>query len=257
MKKSTAAICCLGILLSLNAFCQDLPPLGSLPMLYNGGFAGESGDLRINAGGIYRHEKNNSYEDSQSSFYLSADGLIPKIRTGIGASAIYSNSTNGLYTLSVSPKIPLKGRYTIAPFVDVNYVGRADRHLDSHFRIRAGVLFNSRKLYLGLSLDPFERLTFQGGYSFQKSPQSKFSFTPQLVIGYVRHIYEGKNHIALRDFSLMFRYQKIIWGLNRNGVALGYQSDKLKVMISQIPLRGHYLGSLSLRYIFNATDYRF
>ncbi|HYG40801.1 MAG TPA: hypothetical protein VD908_19385 [Cytophagales bacterium] len=297
MKKIiTTALCCISILLALKLSAQELP-LGTQPIKYNGGFAGETGNLRMNFGSGLT----TSSITLNNVNAITVDGFIPKIRTGVGVSTGYGHSKHNFnaiqingalaenemndkvtfITFAISPKLSFRGKYTFAPFFDYSYTNFNSNtkwgFLDSveTFRNntsswsakgRAGFLFNTRKLYVGITFDIFNASKRFGnrysifttndfttsyfllGYSFQKSLESKFSVTPQLVLGF-RKFPGSKPEILLEDFSLMFKYKKVIWGLNNSGVAIGFQSRKYKILLSQFYNSGYY-GSLTLRYIF-------
>jgi hypothetical protein len=60
---------------------------------------------------------------------------------------------------------------------------------------------------------------------------------------------------APTDFILNFRYKKIIWGVNTTGVHVGWQTDKLRIMLSDnlgYTRRDDpgYAANIALRYIF-------
>lgn len=114
--------------------------------------------------------------------------------------------------------------------------------------------------------------TLQAGYTFQRSTESKFSFTPQIM---VRAIGDRYNHYTNSDYffeefeytfdrpyslllryNLNFRYSKFIGGLNNAGVHVGFQNDRLRVMVTNRGLLNFfqpgssYNGNLSFRYVF-------
>jgi hypothetical protein len=237
MKNLKRTLTCLGILLSYFSYSQVSPPLGSLPMLYNGGFAGESGQGRL-ALGIQTSKR---LWNGNFSGYGSYDHFFSKISTGIGLTAIVG--TQNAYILSISPKISFKGKYTLAPFVEGSYIS-------DKFEGGGGFLFNSQKFYLGYSLTTFASF-LQIGYSFQRLPESVFSFTPQLVFQ-INSI--SRPDIDIPAYSFIFRYKKFITGINDNGLALGYQGKKDKIVLSQNYLffwtRNESAVNLSYRHFF-------
>jgi hypothetical protein len=152
--------------------------------------------------------------------------------------------------------------------------------------MRAGFLMNTRKAYFGLSTNVYSSihhdhthielkrfntargviypdfiLYAQSGYTFQRSPDSKFAFTPQLVLGYYHpsdkyipgDVADG---LFLKDLSVMFRYNKLIWGGNITGYAVGLQSTRLKLMYTQRLDFMNYSANVSLRYIFKDAGSR-
>jgi hypothetical protein len=293
-----------GILLSFAGYGQVIP-LGALPMQYNPAFAGEAGGPRfnLNAGLLtasrFRH---NDY-----NLNTSYDHFIPAIRSGIGFSAGYYTSsvpyiaTEGYrFTVAVAPKFSLKGKYTISPSLDLTYGSSAlssnpppgtlePLNLNGyHLLGRAAVLVNSRKWYAGYSVDiPLhntyryrlfgrndispERFTsyWQFGYTFQRSSESKFSFTPQIVFltgtdRYNRYSRNSFRYFAPEAFSLNFRYGKFIWGANNAGFHVGVQTERVRVMLSNgFGRRGlvtsdglgddAYTGNISFRYMLKQS----
>ncbi|QHT67950.1 hypothetical protein GXP67_15535 [Rhodocytophaga rosea] len=174
-----------------------------------------------------------------------------------------ANPRNGYISLAIAPKFSIKGKYTISPSLNfgysqswnLRYGGYVDgvlvlRKVQAHtISSGAAILFNSNKYYIGYSVslggknffsDTTSSRTWdiindyssflQLGYTFQRSSSSKFSFTPQLVLGAYKDNYENRFRIRLEAFILNFRYQKFIWGLNDGGIHLGWQNDKLRFM---------------------------
>ena len=76
------------MLCTFKSQAQGFPPLGALPMIYNGGFAGESGSQRM----IISTSFVDSEMQNESLYSASFDAFIPKIRTGIGVSGGHSIS---------------------------------------------------------------------------------------------------------------------------------------------------------------------
>lgn len=219
----------------------------------------------------------------------------------------------------ISPKFSFGGKYTLAPFVRFNLVeGKSDHFYlgtqglssyESKSRsggISSGALFNSSKWYVGFTVGsrqlqnlfyqennipasnsnftftywtPSVNWSFQAGYTFQRKPDSKFSFTPQIVFSPFRYRQYFSNTIGnqtiehkssdqgvrIDDMNLMFRYKKIIAGvnvqrvkINKNffqawkdpDISLGYQTKKFRILLNQNYTRGVYEGKLGLRYIF-------
>src|SRR5688572_10255045 len=84
MRKVITAVTCIGIALTFKLQGQDMKiPLGTMPMIYNGGFAGEGEHPRINTGGYYSsmwgYSKINDY-----GYIVSYDQFVRALRTGIG-----------------------------------------------------------------------------------------------------------------------------------------------------------------------------
>jgi hypothetical protein len=193
------------------------------------------------------------------------------------------------YTVSaaVAPKFSLRGKWTLSPSLDLEYLGGRSTVNDirnlgfegERWRGRAGLLVNTSKFYFGYSFVVMDRLSqrfsngiskagrptgfnsyLQLGYTFQRSPESNFSFTPQLTwaIGtgdFPAFDYRQKAGINyFQAFSLNFRYKQFIWGVNNTGVHVGWQSSRVKVMASNgIGSAGDgssgYAGNVSLRYM--------
>ncbi len=220
-------------LMSIVAYGQQVlaQPLGALPMQYNGGFAGEAGSPRLNsnvgftsAGWTYG-----------KGYHLatSYDQFIPALRSGIGATVLTSHATGPRYkynwqgfSVAVAPKISLNGKWTFSPSLDLSYHagrstvrdGRWGGNVESErWQSRAGLLFNTSKFYIGYSVAVVDYLSIryangitesgrpyrlasylQVGYTFQRSPKSDFSFTPQLTIATGSSKYFGL-HLRRQD----------------------------------------------------------
>jgi hypothetical protein len=253
--------------------------------------------------------------------FISIDHFLKKIGSGVAftASKVSDNSvSNGAFvSVVISPKFSLRGKYTFAPFADFSFIRGHNTYppgvtfsnfpsdyVTRDFKIKSGFLINTARGYVGLSAELVNystdifanretwrifsnvRYTFQTGYTFQRTPESKFSFTPQLALLY----YQYKRHdpvsggmvrmsvIDLMDLSLMFRYSKFIAGVNNSGLILGYQTDKLRLLVGNMysvvgiyktiniadrihfhPLPYYipsdkYTGSVSVRYVFRKKE---
>jgi hypothetical protein len=197
-------------------------------------------------------------------------------------------SVGGKYTLSPSFDVEygrLQQSHKEHPVV--TWRGDFERHW---VRSRAGVLFNTEKYYVGYSavllVGPPWRYPYIGrkaglygiflshlqlGYTFRSTTGSKFSFTPQLALRigeegrYSPHStrYVGSirgRGVGVEAFSLGCRYNRFLWGINNVGVHVGWQTERLRVMLTNnaglirrvdfIP----YTGNLSLRYVFKENE---
>ncbi len=277
-------------------------PLGALPMQYNGSFAGEAGSPRIstNVGlitgrGTYGkgYHLNASYDQFIPAL---RSGIGATVFYGHAASPLYEYSGQG-FSVAVAPKISLNGKWTFSPSLDLTYDrGRlpfsnsflndslipAYGYTSEQWQSRAGFLLNTSKLYIGYSVAVVDhrRIDFtngdrflgrptrfsswlQLGYTFQKSPESDFSFTPQLAfyIGSNRTLRFNRTNDRIGvnyfyAFNLNFRYKQFVWGVNNMGLHVGWQSHRVKVMASNsIGVAGKhidpgYTGNVSIRYLF-------
>jgi hypothetical protein len=211
----------------------------------------------------------------------------------------YFNSTasGASLTMAIAPKLSLKGKYTLSPSLDFTY-GMGDIAQSTNMvpfasfekngktysiSSRVGVLFNTNKLYVGYSVylmnrslrksviqvqdGPFSydfRSYLQTGYTFQRSTESKFSFTPQLVFRLTKTTYESKVRFGLESFNLNFRYKQIIWGVNNQGLHIGWQTDRIRLMLTNnygLHTGGSsgrdgfkYAANLSFRYMLGSKD---
>lgn len=284
------------LLLSLTSFAANAQPqqevnlpLGALPMQYNGSFAGEAGSPRIssNSGFSSVRSTREGYYSGGFHQHVSFDHFVPALSTGFGVGVHgtqdirYPYSTWGFYA-AVAPKVSLNGKWTLSPSVDLAYDG--EKYEAGQWRSRVGLLVNTSKFYLGYSVAVFDetavyagvgqrfswQLTkysscLQLGYTFQKSPESDFSFTPQLAF-YIGNRWsdpDGEYGRSwgdfFRAFHLNFRYRRFLWGVNNTGIHAGWQTHRLRVTASNgIGLAGRgglgYNGNLSLRYVFRNDD---
>lgn len=212
---------------------------------------------------------------------VSVDHFLRRLRSGVAFTAgrmaedqnmlaDYQKHSISFGSITISPKVSAKGKYTFAPFVDFYFGHERDTVAQDHhtawlhrwneFRIKTGFLINSEKAYVGLSAQIFEytsvpfeetsmkffqnvKYILQGGCTFQHKPESKYSFTPQFAFGFARQhltyltqyypsLFEDWRANYYYDFSLVFRYMKFITGLNTTGVMLGYQNTRFKLQIS-------------------------
>lgn len=291
-----------GCLLSLvaNGQANSGVPLGVLPTLYNGSFAGETGSPRLNTlvGIGY-----NRYFGGGYHAYAAYDQFIPALRSGIGIVAGHARSRYGgdrfvpghegtgrgtYFSAAIAPKFSMGGKLTFSPSLDVSFNSNSTHFTGpqaeqqsggSTVRSRIGLLLNTEKFYAGYSVllvDRFnthvendtvswrtagrtEKFTsyWQFGYTFGRGTESKFSFTPQLVFTTGTRQYSRRGYVlfAPTDFILNFRYKKIIWGVNTTGVHVGWQTNKVRIMLSDNLAytrrdEPSYAANIALRYIF-------
>jgi hypothetical protein len=191
-------------------------------------------------------------------------------------------------SLAVAPKFSIKGKVTVSPSVNVSlYWGRNEYwngQADQEYKIntvrsRVGLLFNTEKFYFGYSVHLFDQFKvhqndttaalpgrrferfnsyFQAGYTLGHPTESRFSCTPQLVLRLEspRYVRGGRASFHPVDFNLNFRYKKIIWGLNLTGVHVGWQTDRLRIVLSDsldyLEREPGYAANIALRYIFKS-----
>jgi hypothetical protein len=268
----------LGITFSYASHGQNIP-WGVLPMDVNSSFAGEGGAPRFNSNFFLHSFRHNDRIDVSYDIRTSYDQFIPKIRSGVGITAhtgsMESNySSNWGLGLAIAPKFSFKGKYTFSPSLDfhhssVNPYNTAWPFVSERYgrtQSNLGLLLNTSKFYIGYSLSLMNKLFFKddqpsiksdefrshihGGYTFQKSSDSNFSFTPQIAIGIV-HNREFQDHRIFIPFNFTFRQNNFIWGISNAGLHLGLQNEKIRVMVSNnlgIP-NSNYWSNLSFRYL--------
>ena len=186
------------------------------------------------------------------------------------------------FQLMAAPKFSIAGKYTISPGIAISYnhmahkgdflnygkeyteLADTSKLTENKINFAASILFNSKKYYAGISFysrgfyshdqgigantfltarrKPF--LVFQTGYTFQRTSESKFSFTPQLAIA----IHSEGSNVSFVDLNLKFRYKKVIWGLYGDGLYLGYQNDKISIT-GALSLKEASSASLSARIL--------
>jgi hypothetical protein len=215
----------------------------------------------------------------------------------------FFSSSGYSFALAVAPKFSLKGKYTVSPSLDLSYGAAdqifknrpnatGDQQINGfNLQSRAGLLANTRKWYVGYALEiplrnayryrGFDGLVipsssdttlsvtkrfnsyWQFGYTFQRSPESKFSFTPQIVFktghdGFGLGWNGEFRYFTPVVFNLNFRYNKFIWGINNTGVHLGWQTDRIRVMLSNgFGYNGResgYTGNATFRYMLKQND---
>jgi|GEM_PF-1574909 len=319
MSRILFASCVAALLYSTKIQAQRIPA-GALPMNYNGGFAGEAGAPRVAAFSLFDYGPfpyygSDPYVLNRGSF-ISVDNFVKKIRSGVGLTAGHQTNDHSYrstsMSLAISPKFSHLGKYTFAPFADFSF-GRTHYLMDplynpvhfvsDNFSFKSGFLLNSDKAYIGVSAEILrdgsryaarflENVEYylQAGYTFQRTPGSDFSFTPQLVLSYQRIDYERiwtyepitVNWLRLVDLSLGFRHKKFIWGINNTGLMAGYQSDRFKLQVTNFYTDRHragefanlsnsehfylgawpfpdspkkYFGCISLRYLFKENSF--
>jgi hypothetical protein len=285
-----------GMLLSLASYGQrSIAPLGALPMQNNSSFAGEGSGPRISSNIGFNSDYIN-FSQKRLITDVSYDQFVSGIHTGVGISTSYYNENNGggkasMYTIgaAIAPKFSIKGKVTISPSLDFSF-SRGDVYLDfrrydgteleytyDYFRSRVGILVNTQKWYVGYSVDlytnykysddtiearigtPFKGFNsvLQLGYTFQRSTDAKFSFTPQIAFKIREQPQRFEDSLWERikqvDFNFTFRHDKFIWGANGNGIHVGLQTQQIRVMLTNWIKDDNtypYAGNLSFRYTF-------
>ena len=280
--------------------------ISGFPLTVNPAFAGNMGVGRLSVNSFYNLLNKNRYKSNQGST-IAYDFFLKKLSTGIGISisenhkqnpAIYSPYTNDNFkaSLAIAPKFSISGKYTFSPAVslemlntDQNYRSDMDingggfydfklkKRIDNYFSITGGVLFNSKKLFTGLTYKKALNnrfgsdvkyqwnATFQIGYVFQRTDDSKFSFSPSAVFklnNYTSFAYDEVNKVNHLRYStaglvvpdllnLNFRYSKLIWGIGTDFM-IGYQSANNNLRIMAISSNNSQ--EINLRYVFNKKN---
>ena len=263
---------------SHDAYSQYLP-IGILPMEYNPSFAGSVGNSRIVSNFIYK-EPYDGLNYSVSGLYefdLSYDNYFPALRSGIGIvtkvgsydvdrySGIDLKIWNTSTELAIAPKISINGKYTLSPSMSLKYNKFFTYHTETwhrssdNFYSKFGLLFNASHYYIGYAAEYHygsSGLTtaLQFGYTFQKSIDSKFSFTPQFALPII--ISPGI-YVYWPSYNLSFRYGSFILGAISQfeytyptGFQLGWQNKGWRILLSN-DFTDRYISNLTLRYIFN------
>lgn len=285
-----------GMLLSFASYGQRSDaPLGALPMQYNSSFAGEGSGPRISSNIGFNSDYIN-FPLRRLITDLSYDQFVSRIHTGVGLSTSYYNGRSefgktAAYSVgaAIAPKFSIKGKVTISPSLDFSFA-RGDVYLDfrrydgteleygyTYIRSRAAILVNTQKWYVGYSVDAYTNLDYRNdtiatrigtpfkgfnsvlqlGYTFQRSTDAKFSFTPQIAFKIREQPQRFEDPLWERikqvDFNFTFRHDKFIWGANGNGIHVGLQTQQLRLMLTNWIKDDNtypYAGNLSFRYIF-------
>lgn len=236
------------------------------------------------------------YRSHQLGIYASYDKYFPGIRSGIGITVSRNSSSSEMFdynaeyifnsnytniSFDVAPKISIKGKCTLSPSLRISYYGGEiefdipdpDRYprIEEGYRegisTRVGLLFNTDRYFIGYSVhlfsSEFEGIDFgsfsstlQAGYTFQRDAESKFSFTPQVVIGLRSPTEFGNNVLTFPSLNLGFRYGQFLGSLlsmNSDYIPsfqLGWQNNGWRIITSH-EFDMIYKPTLSVRYIFN------
>ncbi|HEX8548069.1 MAG TPA: hypothetical protein VF691_14000 [Cytophagaceae bacterium] len=210
------------------------------------------------------------------------------------------NTDNINLGLSFAPKFSFKGKYTLSPAVEINgnikntnyqHLSHKSEPVNTSFSpgARLGLSFNASKFYIGASyhfdgnfrnyrgIGWFgERRGYtatsgphgylQLGYNFQKREDSKFGFSPQLVLGRSKEHFKSSNqeYSAISNYMLInlnFRYKQFVWGTSWAGyygvqLMAGWQKKNFRIAYlhaGQFNLTS-FVGEVSFRYIFNKKE---
>jgi hypothetical protein len=277
-------------------------------MYYNPSFAGSGQSARVSY--VSRIVSYNRMKSVYSYNNLSADTYIPEIATGIGikvdatTSRYEKNSFQPTFRyntysagIAFAPKISIKGLYTISPAIELDYYRENDLKPDSSFKdlknktfgfigLTGSILFNSKKLYAGLTFNTFSRhslgtqaksyyrfsgskiplwfVTAQVGFTIHKNDKSNFSITPQGIFDFT-----GDDILfGIRQIDINFRFRKILFGPTMNqldgiGFMLGRQSDSFKIIfvncigfLFEVAHKNglSYRGMIGVRYFLNKKN---
>lgn len=293
MKKFCIVLIMSAVLVFPTTVFSQYLPVGLMPMEYNSSFAGSAGNPRVCTSTFFSHLINEYADYTRYGFHASYDQFVPKLRSGVGIkiSGINTSYISGAndralnFSALIAPKLSIKGKYTISPSLELGYNNDFWRSSNSSYKRNyngftgmAGILFNASNYYLGYMARVFQNESnrsdywssnlysaFQFGYSFQKSKDSKFSFTPQLVFPLIA----GKNSIEWYwpAYNLSFRFNHFIVGVINQynipypvGFQLGWQKNGWRILLSNHFKGASYTNSnnkadytvnFSLRYIFN------
>ncbi|CAN5469321.1 hypothetical protein BH23BAC1_BH23BAC1_23330 [soil metagenome] len=255
------------------------------PMEINSSFAGEGGAPRLSSNFLLYTFRHTDRKEFNYDIRTSYDQFIPQIRSGVGITAHTSSWESNFSSrlgigIAIAPKFSVKGKYTFSPSLDFHYSSVNPYNTawpflsEKHGRIQSnfGLLLNTKKYYIGYSVSLMNRIFFNndqpslardefrsnihGGYTFQRSPNSNFSFTAQLAFLIV-HNREFQESWVFIPFNFTFRQKILIWGISNAGLHLGLQNARLRLMISNnlgIPNENH-ISNLSFRYLLPGRSY--
>jgi len=257
-----------GMLCSFFCHGQNVP-LGTMPLLFNGSFAGEGEAPRIHS---FLDYTNLGYSHPIIGIFTSYDQFVPALGSGVGIFTGFSLSSNSISYryggAAIAPKFSYKGKFTISPSLDFRYSSFQSVPLErKFFSSSAGLLINSSRFFFGYSITIFRNAisdglyqprrintslgfsVFQLGYTFQRSQESKFAFTPQILIVPFMGAFPAK-------FLMNFKYDKVLWGIGDNGLHVGWQTEKLRIMAFNdvfwriLDDRNYNTTNISFRYVF-------
>ncbi|MCU0355323.1 MAG: type IX secretion system membrane protein PorP/SprF [Cytophagales bacterium] len=231
------------------------------------------------------------YSNSSLSTYYNR--FRPDSASGLTRTTHESRGAAHGFSVAIAPKFSIKGKYTLSPSIDLSYHasesynelwftnGTRQDIVSRSVVGRVALLFNSQKWYIGYSINvplyqaftynssdvyPARRFVsyWQMGCTFQRSAESRFSFTPQVVFltghepRFVLTTFRSFRYFAPVEIILNFRHNKFIWGFNRAGLHVGWQTARMRLMLSQrvyvSSTQSAYLGGVSFRYVFKHSE---
>jgi hypothetical protein len=271
--------------------------IGIMPMEFNPSFAGNTGGHRIVALGGYEHSGGRAKQTSPTSSVgfiklnsplasISYDNFISKIGSGIGfymSSRKYSAGTKedeNSYTsfdalkagLIISPKISIRGKYTIAPSIGLNYKKlrydsqpseflmdfdsinyRPEQYKSDFFYLTAGLLFNTENFYVGYA---HYLPTFNGA-------GQKNSFYEERYISYNKqnYYYSDKQYGIIqagykfqksKDSKSSYLLQKMVWTNHKLDLITLFISNlsftfKYRKVLLGVSTTDHLLGGVGFQ----------
>ncbi len=269
-----------------------------LPMYYIPSFAGNLGRVRVASENFYKYSDYNKTFSTMVSvdgfvpklssgvgFFLGYDNYSNKPGTGYDYHSNYSSMG-----FIFAPKISIKGKYTLSPGLSLtgnnvhkymgehiaavydpknfepHYVDFSAKYVTQNkFTEKASLLFNTKKFYIGAAFNcsvkklSLWNIILQTGATFQRTDESKFSFSPNVVWSqlYSREIYYYTTKRTLHQYSptnvnLNFRYQKVLFGLNYYSFMVGFQHKNFRVMYNtNIKLTQN---TITLRLLFSNKE---
>lgn len=303
------------IVISSSTTYSQVLPVSLIPTENNGSFAGMSDQSRL-----IINNSHNSANISRPSFFASYDSFLKLLSTGVGISIHnYDYSTNyvsfdnlidesdpdqtdnffnntinyqhnyreTVASLSVAPKLSLKGKYTISPSLKFTYgqgnvrlirddVQVYNRNLEN-VNVVAGIAVNTYRSYIGYSIMVYgqDKIDFskryisnnppiigkyysvlEGGHTFFRKNESRFTFTPQLAV--FIYNFEGDETVSIRKIkaNARFKYSNILYGHSAgliNGSSyvaahIGWQNDNFRIILNLSSESNNFLD-VNLRFI--------
>lgn len=266
---------------SLDVLGQELW-INAMPMHYHPSFAGNIEQWRVATSNSLNFSPNRLDNEN----FFSIDKFLGKLHSGVGIELRYSNGKINYYhypfegfkwhslegRLILAPKFSFNGKYTLSPSIQAswyNYVHYVKldyndvnstipetvKYSQDKFFLKFGLLFNSRKFFIGLTYTlphipnpdydlstvpryKYQNLDFISGYTFRKSEDAKFSFTPSVFIGertrkQDEYLFSVPRIYAM-NLTFNFKYKNAIAGIDlKRNLMLGYEGKKLRIMLIQ------------------------
>jgi len=195
---------------------------------YNPSFAGINGSSSFSTN--FTDSDFDHFNPGVYSFYFSYDTYLDSLRTGVGLIAylnkiIPDNGTSSYIGAIYAPKFKLGKKFNLSPSLKPGYIHNRQNIVSTSedtiaakkdaFDLAAGLLLNSKRFYIGLSVDHL----FEPRINYLDN--ASVSLKRKYIAQFGYHYAKNDTHGSFIHFNLLYQYQNNSYSLFASNYYVG------------------------------------